>query len=83
MYRRNIIKRKYKQSRKVVENKEKKSMATDIRTLKQLAEKYDIPYDTLYKEIVKKNTIPFIRFGGIRVSESTFRSIFMEKGFAI
>ena len=54
-----------------------------MKTLRQLEEKYGIPYETLYKEIVKKDAIPFVRFGGIKVSESTFRSIFTEKGIVI
>jgi len=58
-------------------------MVEDMKTLRQLEEKYGIPYETLYKEIVKKDAIPFVRFGGIKVSESTFRSIFTEKGIVI
>lgn len=55
----------------------------DIKTLKQISEKYGIPYNTLYKEVVRKNAVPFVRFGGIKISENAFRNIFMQKGFAI
>ena len=60
-----------------------KKNSKDIITLNVLSEKYGIPYDTLYKEIVRNGIIPFVRFGGIRVSENAFRKIFTEKGFAI
>ena len=44
----------------------------DLMTIRQLSEKYKIPYGTLYKAIVTKKLIPHIAFGGIRVSESRF-----------
>ena len=44
----------------------------DLVTIKQLSNKYNIPYGTLYKAIVMKKAIPHIAFGGIRVSESRF-----------
>ncbi len=44
----------------------------DLVTIKQLSNKYNIPYGTLYKAIVMKKAIPHIALGGIRVSESCF-----------